>query len=304
MILMKTINQSGIKNLIAERIKNPEQYVNKPLVIWRADIDDGIQKRILGSVFNEHNEGKKDVDHRRIRNRYSWYRIAWVHQLPYTQSDILFTMIGSDIVDRNNNEIGNPVTFYTGADKNNCKLGLLVINPKLAALDYGRNPELLNKYHSLINARKWDNIEVCKGVPVVAYMNLTDDWFETPEAYPDAEQYIFEPDFEEWAEWAKEKGNMPDYIIDFIRGDGDKAGIAYRWYNHFNHDSRMLVGCEYPALWLLGSAKFRSYINRVGQGSLNDAQLKKELLNMAFSGEIAPDVVEELCEYMSQHEID
>ena len=296
---IKTINQSGIKNLLAERVKNPELYVNKPLVIWRADIADGIQERILDSVFNEHNEGKKDVDH-------SWYRIAWVHQLPYTKSDILFTMIGSHIVDRNNNEVGNTVTVYNGMDdeEDDCELGLLVINPKLVALDYGRNPELLNKYHSLINDRKWDNIEVCKGVPVVAYMCLNYDWFETPEAYPDAEQYIFVPDFEEWAEWAKDKGAMPDYMIDFIRGDGDKAGIAYRWYNHFNHNSRMLVGCEYPASWLLGRAKFRHYINRVGAESLNDARLKKELLNKAFSGEIAPDVVEELWEYMSQHEID
>lgn len=33
-------------------------------------------------------------------------------------------------------------------------------------------------------------------------MCLNDEWFETPEAYPDAEQYIFEPDIRELAEWA------------------------------------------------------------------------------------------------------
>lgn len=184
---LNTIDQSGIKALIKERVENPEKYVDTPLVIWRADIRDGNQEAILMDVFNEYNEGKTGRDRK-------WYKIASVRQMPWTKYDILDSMLHNIFVDKNNNEpYQGPITVYSAnnSKRDTYRIGLMVIDPVLASLDYSRNPELLNKYHSVINSRKWDNIEITQGIPVVAYMCINETWFETPEAYPNAEQYYY-----------------------------------------------------------------------------------------------------------------
>ena len=184
---IKTIDQTGIKALLKERVEHPEKYINTPLIIWRADLRDDVHEEILRDVFNEFNADRTGRDRR-------WYKIATIHEMPKTKGDILFDMLHNPFVDKNDNDVyTGPVTVYTGNDvkRDTHRIGLFVIDPYLASLDYGRNPESLKKYHSVVNNRKWDNVELVPDIPVVAYMCITEPWFETPEVYADAEQYLF-----------------------------------------------------------------------------------------------------------------
>ena len=203
---LNLLDQSGIKALIKERLENPGRYADRPLIIWRADLRDGIQERVLQDVFNDYN---------RYRATHVWYKMASVRKMPRTKADVLHDMLTAKFVDRNNNCPYTPVHGVGGGKEDLFYNALFVIDPVMVGRDYSRDPEALVKFQSLINNREWEGIRLAKGIPVVAYMCLSDEWFETPEAYPDAEQYIFEPDIKEFAEWAV--SGMSQTENDFIR---------------------------------------------------------------------------------------
>lgn len=203
---LTTIDQSGIRELIRERLDNPAQYIDKPSIIWRADIRDGIQQRVLDEVFNELNHGRAS----RI-----WYRIASVRRMPGSKGDVLHDMLSAKYVDRNNNRPYEPVHGVGGGKEDLCNNALFVIDPVMADRDFTRYPESADNYRSLINHRNWGGLKLTAGIPVVAYMCHSGEWFETPEAYPAAEQYVFKPDLEEFVEWAA--SGMSQSEIDFIR---------------------------------------------------------------------------------------
>jgi hypothetical protein len=182
---METIDLQGIKTLVAERIKEPEKYLDKPLIIWRADIRDGSHIKALYDVFSEYNEDKDKLAKR-------WFKIASVRDVPSHHYDMLVDMLKSRSVDKNDNRPYWPVHTMGFPEKcDRYTVGLLVIDPVRAEMYCSRNPSILNNYHSVINERKWGNIKLTEGVPVIAYMCCTEAWFETPEAYPNAEQYMF-----------------------------------------------------------------------------------------------------------------
>ncbi len=67
---LKTIDQSGIKALIKERLENPEKYVNTPLIIWRSNVGDGIQMRILREVRDAYNKTVAENEHKSVTVTY------------------------------------------------------------------------------------------------------------------------------------------------------------------------------------------------------------------------------------------
>lgn len=209
---LKAIDQSGIKALIKERLENPGQYADQPLIIWRADLRDGIQERVLRDVFNDYN---------RTQATHVWYKMASVRKMPRTKADVLYDMLTAKFVDRNNNRPYTPVHSANIGKEDLFYNALFVIDPVMVARDSSLDSEALVKFHSLINNREWNGIKFTDGVPVVAYMCLNDEWFETPEAYPDAEQYIFEPDIRELAEWAI--SGMSRTENDFIRDTASRC---------------------------------------------------------------------------------
>ena len=295
---LKYIDQNGIKALIRERIENPQKYADKPLIIWRADIRDGIQERVLGEVFDEFNPG---------RATRCWYKTVSVRRMPRFRTEPLRKLLQTDWVDRNDNKPYEPKRMVLPAGmRDKYYNGLFVIDPVCASRDYAHNPESLENYRSLFNNREWQGIKLADGIPVVAYMCLGDDWFETPEAYPDAEQYVFEPDFEEWAQWAVENAGLPAIVADFIRSNGDKAQLAYRWYNKFNDpDAAPLAGgCKYPANWtrevrvrvpwdaVLETAK-KEFVKAAPKAN-------EDILGKKFGGVISYDVLADLSRYLIQ----
>ena len=291
---INTIDQSGIKSLLKERLDAPDRYVGRPLIIWRSDIRDGIQERVLTEVFNEFNN---------YRPFKAWYKIASVRQMPHTKTDLLHDMLSAKFVDRNNNRPYEPIHGTVGGKEDVCHNALLVIDPASAVRDYRRNPESLEKYRSVINDRRWDSIKIADGLPMVAYMCIDYEWFETPDAYPDAEQYVFAPDLEEWAQWAVEKAEMPEEVIDFIRGDGDVNGISYRWYNRFNRPGEPCCsGCEYPADWTRCSLRVVPWkmITECAKKEFVDAAptANLDLLKKKFASKIPLDILERLSRYL------
>lgn len=276
---LKHIDQTGIKALIKERIENPQKYVNTPLVIWRADYRDGIQQRILEEVFDEYNENMSKEDRK-------WYNTS---MLP-GESQVSYDFTTPEIIR----------TDVEGPAYGKYSFGLMVIEPVFVTMDYKKGS--LDMYYSAINNRRVGDVTLLPDIPVVAFMSDNHDWFETPEKYPEAEQYMFQADFDEWADRAVKKGEFPQQIIDFIRGDGEKKGITYRWYNYFNttHEGGR-AGCDYPEHWndlridLLREVE-DAEVDSIS--ALSEEQLKYVCKQ---TNHISDDVKEAFCKYITEN---
>lgn len=116
------------------------------------------------------------------------------------------------------------------------------------------------------------------------------------------EQCIFAPDFEQWAvTW------HDTTIPDFIRGDGDEAGITYRWYNRYNDPDR---GCTSPDVWIAVSSALSCSVKLTkglkdesyGIGSLNESVIRDsfKLAVSRCSGTVSDDIVKEFVKYIKQ----
>ena len=165
------------------------------------------------------------------------------------------------------------------------------------ASEYFSKPDVLGFYivqpaeigSALFIEKKMREIGEKFRVPIVCFMPC-----EAADAFPAAEQYVFEPDFEQWAAMYA----VHSEIMNFIRGDGDKAGITYRWYNRFNVGSDDRRGCDMPEAWLeaavrLGFAKRFSRVQKL-------CDLTEKSFRSAFGEGISADVVDEFLKYV-QH---
>lgn len=235
---LKTIDQRGIAALVAERMNNPAQYTEKPLVVWRADFRDGVQEGVLREVVKEYNRNKTDEEKR------------------------LFWLL--DMTDGS-----KPLRRYHDPSR----LGFYVVQPATAHPD------------SIDRAIR----EIGSDVPLVFFMPT-----EAVGISPVFEQYVFEPDFEQWAAMYA----VHSEIMAFIRGDGDRAGIIYRWYNRFNVGSDALRGCDMPEAWLMAAVRL-GFARRLARVR-NLGELTEESFRAAFRGGISADVVDEFLKYV-QH---
>ena len=53
---LKTIDQSGIRVLINERLYNPDMFVGKPVIIWRSYLFDGVNDTLAQDLFREYRD--------------------------------------------------------------------------------------------------------------------------------------------------------------------------------------------------------------------------------------------------------
>lgn len=111
-----------------------------------------------------------------------------------------------------------------------------------------------------------------------------------------AEQRIFTPDFEQWAPtW------QDTTIPDFIRGDGDKNGIAYRWYNYYNNaDITARKGCDTPGCWLAALSRLHFILRSERLDKLCD--IDEGNWNRSFEG-ISQDLVDEFRKFVKVRQI-
>ena len=157
-----------------------------------------------------------------------------------------------------------------------------IINPRNLSLD-----EYLRIVSKLID----DNNS---SLPMIVYLPYGYQSIDLP-----GEQYISNPDFEHWAkDWA-------DSIIpDFIRGDGDKAAIIYRWYNRYNDCDK---GCSIPLIWFAVGSFLNGFVKLTKNFRRNYdiVNLDEDLIRAAFhagvkasEGYISNDVITEFLKHL------
>lgn len=132
-------------------------------------------------------------------------------------------------------------------------------------------------------------------LPLIVYLPYRYEQRIVDESCFKAEHRIFAPDFETWTKTWKDTT-----IPDFIRGDGDVAGITYRWYNLFNDPDK---GCSTPRAWL-GVGSFLNIAVRLTKGYKGDSygigNLNEDTIRSAFKriGGISSDVIDEFVKHL------
>lgn len=232
---LKTIDQSGIRALIEERLYNPAVFVGKPVVIWRSYVYDGVNDELARDVFSEY---------RKCHSREEW-KGFWPN--PTMQKK---EMLGICFID--------------------------------TSKDYSRT---LAKYSDL---------------PIVVYAFVDSPDESILKDFPNAEQYVFAPDFQQWAEDTRRLSYYP-IAADFIRSTCEKDGIAYRWYNYFeNTDKCHRNGCDFPSEWFK-SVRNLSILRIISpQHKLYDVD--EVLYNRCFDN-ISTDLIREFRQYIIEQNI-
>lgn len=254
---MKPVDQTGLRALIWERLEHPELYADKPLLIWQASWDDGIQQELFIKTCIEFNRGNAQDERKYFR---------------------LITLRGeSDDYDSQSKlNAGHPAGY--------------VITTRTLSQDQD-----LRDVSRLMEENK-------NTLPIIVYLPYRYEPGKVDKPCFTAEQRIFAPDFEQWAA-AWEDTTIPN----FIRGDGDEAGITYRWYNRYNDPDR---GCTSPAVWIVVSSALSCAVKLTkgfkdesfGIGSLNESVIRDsfKLAVSRCSGTASDDIVEEFVRYIKQ----
>ena len=273
---LKKINQSDLKTLLRERLENKSNYNHRPLIVWRSNLEDGIQKRILTEVFDEYNKNKT-VECR------EWYKV--IH--PGANSD---------------EYINDPEIFLNVDFKDSrygkYNVGLRVIDP----LGMGNSWE---EFMKIIQKNSMDNFQSSE-IPFVAFITRIGNKYEQPQNYPNAEQYVFEPDFEEWLIWARKNG-FAEFILDFIKGNGNQEDITSRWYNMFNNyndeNKTNRPGCSYPAIWESINKFFNKKIERKESDFRKFGDAIEEMTEFKILNGMSFDLKDDFIKYLNSQEI-
>lgn len=149
-------------------------------------------------------------------------------------------------------------------------------------------------------SRAWE--KYCD-VPMVVYGYVDAPDESVLEDFPDAEQYLFAPDYKQWADL---ESSTKDHrlVIDFINGTCDRDSVTCRWYNYFNNDIRDLShrkGCDFPACWLEGLSRLRMYLKASRLKNLSEVD--GDFFMKSFRPYISADLVEEFRKFISDNKL-
>lgn len=232
---LKTIDQSGIRALLEERLYNPAMFIGKPLIIWRSYAYDGVNNGLALDIFHEY---------RKCRCREEWK--GFVVNTTIARKD----MMGICFID--------------------------------TSKDYSRT---LAKYSDL---------------PIVVYACVDRPDESVLKDFPNAEQYVFAPDFQQWAEEIRPNARCR-YVADFIRSTCEKDSVTYRWYNFFeNADKSNRKGCDFPVEWSSGVSQL-GFCLRVSRLK-KICEVEDKWFNKCFQN-ISTDLVREFRQYIIEHQI-
>lgn len=141
--------------------------------------------------------------------------------------------------------------------------------------------------------------ETYAGLPMVLFVPFEDNDGEVRRSYPNAEEYIFQPDFKELELQIRGMQGVPDFLIDFLKsGNNSSDNIdPYRWYNYFNYSGKgRRQGCDYPSGWFESIRKLKMALKLSRQkkfSNLSDLDYK-----YSFSTRISDDLKKEFREYL------
>lgn len=139
-----------------------------------------------------------------------------------------------------------------------------------------------------------------RGIPTIVYGITASPDNSISDDFENAEQYIFEPDFEYWASRLSSRGGRQGMLVEFIRDTVDKKGIAYRWYNYYNNeDISHRSGCDFPSAWLDGLSKLSTLQKIMRLEKLSD--VSEEDFHRFLHIRISDDLISEFREYVCSH---
>lgn len=230
--IINTISQTGIKELLRERLEQPLAYADRPLLIWRSYFFDGVQEQLVREVIKEHNE--------------SLPKAEWKGALV------------------------NPKRA------NKDRMGLCVI-------------DTMEDYATTINN--------FRGIPMIVYGITPVADSSISEDFKNAEQYVFEPDFEDWASKHSARGGRQAMLVKFLRDTTDGKGVDYRWYNYYNNaDISHRTGCDFPSAWLEGLSRLSTLQKIMHSAKLAD--VPEEDFYRFLHIRISDDLIREFREYI------
>lgn len=248
-INIPSVSQSGVKELLLKRLQTPDEYIGKPLVIWRSYYFDGIQELLVREVLKKRNSGLSKEE---------WKGV--------------------------------------------------LVNPKTARkerLAFVAIDTLADYEKTLANF---------EDIPLVVYAALPNPDDSILKDFPNAEQYVFTPDYKEWAEWYVANANREKFLLDFIEHGigGNIEDIRYRWYNYFNAgcNRRLIVdgvkpdkntGCDYPSCWLLALSRLRMVMKMARIKKLSE--VKEDIFNLVFPPGISGDLATEFRRYITEKQL-
>ena len=256
---LRTIDQTGMRALIMERLERPELYADKPLFVWQGVWSDGVQQEVLLHACRDFNRGKDRED-------WSVFRM---------------TTVGDG-----ENHLNRPDSTFVG------RVAGYLIHTRTLSLEH-----YLREVGKLIEENN-------SSLPLIVYLPYRYEQRGVDDTCFNAEHCIFAPDFETWA-----KTWQDSTIPDFIRGDGDKAGITYRWYNLFNDPHK---GCSTPDVWFAVSSFLNGFIELTKNYRQNYgiSDLGEGLICAAFKagmnasgGHISDDVVDEFLKHVKSTQL-
>lgn len=152
-----------------------------------------------------------------------------------------------------------------------------------------------------------------EGLPMVVYAAMPVPNDSISADFPNAEQYVFSPDYKEWAQWFAAKGKKDSFLIDFIEkgASGNVEDITYRWYNFFNAGcTRRLMnggakppentGCDYPSCWQLFLSRLHMAMKMARVKKL--CEVKEDVFKLVCPPGISSDLAADFRNYIFLNE--
>lgn len=202
---MKPIGISDFKNLVLERLSNPELFKGKTLVLWEADyLQYGMAYRIIMDTCIEYNRSNV--------NDQAWFKYS---DLTF-DTDCYDNIKECCTVDEMYGFKTRGILFNTGC-----------IHPNSA--------QSIEKWLKFVNTHENDNGRLSNEWPLIACAqakdyNLTEDQFGS-----NCKIYALQPNVDEWAEWIKPSCNqqMLKAVLSYIGKNGLNNSLDY-WLRVIN----------------------------------------------------------------------
>lgn len=298
------INQRDVKAMLEERILNPKKYVDKPLLIWRGYFKDGIQDDVFFNIDPQIRERM----HKQFRERKELYK-----QPPREEDVALTRKVFLELDNLNENRF-----FFPDKNLNLNRVFFFILEfpdkNHINDLHYEQYSGLINT-DWLMKELEWLN------APIVVYL----PFIEQPEAFKGFDQYVFNPDFDEWKEEnSKYKQPLKRHLIDFLESSESEVERNYRWYWYFqrqkNDESSSDLkshfegsGCPFPSCWMDGIWNLRRRFNipmaqipknYIPPKPVKISEIPVDEFKAFFNVGISEDVVDDFRKYLIEHNVE
>ena len=286
---LTNIDQSHFIEIYKERFENQGSYADKPLIIWRSFLNDDVELN-FDEIISELTEGKKREDY-----NYPALRKLYIDHLKDNSLGVSHAInphihkicvVYFDISDM---EINHPISFEEFSN--------LITKDWLKRLN--------------------DEIRV----PIILHL----PFIEQPEAFKGYDQYVFEPDFEEWKEELSEyKEPLIKHLIEFLESSTSEEERNYRWCWYFERqrDGKSSPdlkchfegnGCDFPSCWIDGIWNLRGHFNipmaqipknYIPPKPVKISEIPVDEFKAFFNEGVSEDVVEDFRKYLIENKVE